>query len=399
MLSTHHALKITDTVYWVGAIDWNLRDFHGYLTGRGTTYNAFLIVAGGKVVLIDTVKQPFKDEMLSRIASVVSPEKIDIIVSNHAEMDHTGCLPEVIALARPDKVYTSRNGARDLKQHFDLGAELTPVADGEVLDLGAIKLTFIHSAMLHWPDSMLTWYEAEGILFSQDAFGMHLASSERFDDEVAADILDYEASKYYANILLPYSPLVARLLAKVQKMNLPLKMIAPDHGPVWRKDPARVLGLYAKWADRTPGHKAVIIYDTMWQSTAKMASAVEDGLLAAGAPVKRLSLSVSHRSDVATEILDAGALLVGSPTLNSQMYPTVADVLTYLTGLIPGELSAAAFGSYGWNPLAIGHINRAFEAMQLRVVHPGLTVKYVPKAEDLQKCHDLGRMVGEAIRR
>jgi len=400
MIDTYHAIKITDHVFWVGAVDWTLREFHGYQTSRGTSYNAFLIVSD-KVVLIDTVKKPFKDEMFSRIASVVPLDKIDVIVSNHTEMDHSGCLPELLREAPAARVVASPNGARDLKEHFQFDREITPVGDGEALDVGGgpggVRLKFIHSPMLHWPDSMVTWYEQDGILFSQDAFGMHLASSERYDDEIGEDILLCEASKYFANILLPFSPLITRFHEKLGKMNLPVKLLAPDHGPLWRKRIGWILDLYGKWAGQKPSRKAVIVYDTMWQSTAMMASAIEDGLLSSGVAVKRMPLSACHRSDVATELLGAGALVVGSPTLNNMIFPTVADVLAYLTGLKPRNLVGAAFGSYGWNGLAVKQIVKALEEMKIPVVHSGVSVKYVPDNDDLKQCAALGARVAEAI--
>jgi len=388
------AAKITEEIYWVGAIDWSLRDFHGYATERGTTYNAYLVLAD-KPTLVDTVKAPFRDEMFARIESVIDPEKIRYIVSNHSEMDHTGCLPDAVRWIKPEKVYASTNGAKALQAHFHEAMDLTAAANGEEISLGNKTLRFIETKMLHWPDSMFAYLVEDQVLFSQDGFGMHLATTERFDDEIDPGILRYEAAKYYANILLPFAPMVSLALDKAA--TLPLKMIAPDHGPVWRKDIDLIVDLYAHWAAQKPVRKAVIVYDTMWGSTAAMAKAIEDGLVAEGVSVKSMRLKENPRSNVATEMLGAGALIVGSPTLNNQMFPTVADVLTYLKGLKPKNLVGAAFGSYGWSDTAVKQVGRALEELQVNVVAGPLSVQYVPSHDDLLKCHELGRKIAGTL--
>ena len=390
------AVKISEHVYWVGAIDWSIRDFHGYLTGRGSTYNAYLILSD-PVTLVDTVKAPFREEMLSRIASVVEPGKIRQLISNHSEMDHSGSLPEMIQLLRPEKVFASVMGARTLQEHFHLDQEIIPLKDGESLNLGKLKLTFLETRMLHWPDSMVTYLHDDALLFSQDGFGMHLASSERFADEIPAEILSWEAARYFANILLLYSSLILKLLERVGKLNLPIKIIAPDHGPIYRKNLDWILQSYARWAAQKPSRQAVVVYDTMWQSTEKMARAIGEGLAAGGAGVKLLSLKSCHRSDVATEILGAGALLVGSPTLNNGLFPTVADCLSYLKGLRPQNLSGAAFGSYGWSGESVGEIEGILKEMKINLLSEGLKVKYVPDREALERCFSLGKLVAEKM--
>ncbi|MHB9129812.1 MAG: FprA family A-type flavoprotein [Armatimonadota bacterium] len=395
--TTFKAIPVSEHVYWVGAVDWDLRDFHGYATERGTTYNAYLVL-GEKIALIDTVKAPFKDEMLARIASVIDPERIDYIISNHAEMDHSGCLPQVMETTKPEKVFASCNGVLALANHFHFDrSTITPIKEAEPLSLGNLTLSFIETRMLHWPDSMFTYLVEEGLLFSNDAFGMHLASAERFDDEICWCTLEEEAAKYYANILMPYSPLISKLLEKVAGMNLALNMIAPDHGPIWRRDMNRILELYGQWAAGKPKNKAVIVYDTMWDSTAKMARAMCEGLMSAGTPAQLMSLKSSHRSDVVTQVLGAGALLVGSPTLNNNMLPTVADVLTYLKGLRPTNLIGASFGSFGWGGEAVGQVREMLTAMKVDIVNDGVKIKYVPDNEALAQCFDLGVQVAQTL--
>jgi len=392
------ATQITDSIYWVGAIDWGIRNFHGYETSRGTTYNAYLVLAD-KVTLMDTVKAPFVDEMLSRIASVIEPEKIDYIVSNHSEMDHSGALPRTIEVVKPEKVFASVMGAKALSSHFGPDLEITPVKNGEGLSLGNMQLTFVHTPMLHWPDSMVSYLAEEEILFSQDGFGMHLASTERFDDELPRDVQAEEAAKYYANILLPLSPLVAKLLESLPTLGLSIKTVAPDHGPIWRTNFDQILTWYSTWAAQQPTRRAVIAYDTMWKSTDMMARAICDGLVKCGVSVNVMPLESCHRSDVATAVMHAGALLLGSPTINNGIFPTVADVMTYLKGLKPKNLVGAAFGSFGWSGEAVPQLNEMLKSMNVELLSDGVKVNYVPDAPALDECYALGRSVGDMLNR
>ncbi|MDD5555718.1 MAG: FprA family A-type flavoprotein [bacterium] len=389
------AVRVSDRVWWVGAVDWAVRDFHGYATSRGSTYNAYLIAADS-FTLVDTVKAPFRDEMMGRIASVVDPGRIEYIISNHSEMDHSGCLPETIAAVRPKAVLASAKGVEALGAHFRLDG-IRAVKDGERMRLGGADLVFAETRMLHWPDSMVTYLPGERLLFSQDAFGMHLASGERFDDELPDRLLEREAAKYYANILMPYAGLVRALPGRLSRHGIDPRIIAPDHGPVWRGNPGRILELYARWAERRPEPKAVIVYDTMWGSTHRMARAIGEGVAAAGAAVRVMPLGSNHRSDVATEILDAGALIVGSPTINNTIFPTVADALCYLRGLKPKNLVGAAFGSHGWSGEAVRELERTLREMKVDLVGEGLGVQYVPDAAALARCAALGGLVAERL--
>ncbi len=392
------AIKVTDRVWWVGAVDWGLKEFHGYTTRRGTTYNAYLVLAD-KITLIDTVKTPFKEEMYSRIRSVIgSIGKIDIVVSNHAEMDHSGALPEVIQDLAPEQVFASVNGVKALDAHFRIGDKLTPVKTGESVSLGNMTLSFLETRMLHWPDSMFSYLAEEKILFSQDGFGMHYATDKLFVDENPWPDVEREMEKYYANILLPYAPQALKLLEEFPKLNLAVDVIATDHGPIWRGDLlGRPLELYAKWAAQAPTAKAVLIFDTMWHSTEKMAMEIADGIREAGADVRVMPLSAFSRSDVAAEILGAGALVVGSPTINNGLYPRTADVLTYLRGLRPKNLIGAAFGSFGWSGEAVAQVNEYLKAMNVELVSEGLKVKYVPSEDDLKNCFALGEAIGTRL--
>ena len=399
MAESLRAVRVTDRVYWVGARDWEVREFHGYRTSRGTTYNAFLVLAD-KVTLVDTVKKPFRREMMARVASVVDPKRIDYIISNHSEMDHSGCLPETIAAVKPEKVFASANGVKALEAHFHMGGGIEAVKNGSNLSLGNMHVTFVETKMLHWPDSMVSYLAEEKILFSQDAFGQHLASQTLWADEVPQEILYEEAAKYYANILLPFSPLVAKTVHALKAMNLALAVLAPDHGPLYRKDLGWIMDLYGRWAEQKPTRKALVVFDTMWESDALMAETIAEGLAAGGArPVKVLPMRSAHRSDVAAEILEAGALVVGSPTINNQIFPTMADVLCYLEGLKPKNLVGAAFGSYGWSGEAVAKLEEWLQRMGVRLVAEGVRVRYVPDSEALAPCRALGEKVGEELRK
>ncbi len=396
MGNVYSAIKISDHVYWVGAIDWAIRDFHGYKTPHGSTYNAYLIVAD-KITLIDTVRAPFKDEMLARIKSVVDPSQIKYIISNHSEMDHSGCLAEVIDLVKPEKVFASVLGIKTLKEIFHDQHEIVSVKEGESLSLGNMELTFMETRMIHWPDSMFSYLVQDQVLFSQDAFGMHLATLERFDDEIPAATLEYEAATYYANIVLPYSPIVLKALEKVKAKGWEIKMFAPDHGPVWRKDLGRIIDLYQKWAAQKPTAKAVVVYATMWHSTEKMARAISEALAGEGIKVKLMPINEVHRSDVAYEVLDAGALIVGSSTLNNNILPQMADVMTYLKGLKPANLIGAAFGSYGWSGESVRHLEEMLKEMKVEIAAEGVSSKHVPDEAVLAKCQEVGKAIAARL--
>lgn len=391
------AVKLTENVYWVGVIDWAVRDFHGYSTGRGSTYNAYLILAE-KITLIDTVKKPFLDEMMMRISSVIEPSRIEIIISNHSEMDHTGSLPDMISAVNPDKVYASPMGSKALSAHFHWEEDpIEVVKTGESIDLGNMSIEFIETRMLHWPDSMVSYLPEEKILFSQDGFGLHLASVERFDDELSLSLLEEEARKYYANILMPFSPLVTSLLGNLEKMEIEIDLLCPDHGPVWRSNIDWILGKWASWAERKPRSRAVVLYDTMWNSTRSMAEAVVEGLTQEGVSSRLMPLRASHISDIAAEVLEASALIVGSPTINGRIFPSVAECMNYLGGLKPGNLVGAAFGSYGWSGEAVRELNGLLEGMKVELVSEGLRAVYVPDERVLEESVNLGRTVGRRI--
>jgi flavorubredoxin len=391
-------VEVKDGINWVGAVDWSVRDFHGYLTRKGTTYNAFLVL-DEKITLFDTVKKPFKGDLLHNIYKVVDPKKIDYLVVNHVEPDHSGALPEVMELIKPEKLFCSSRGKKALLDHYH--REEWPyevVGTGDEIRLGKRTVTFVETRMIHWPDSMFSYLKEDALLISSDGFGQHWATSERFNDEVnAAELMDH-AAKYYANILLPYSALIQKLIQDVRKMGLKIDMIAPDHGLIWRENPMQIVEAYERWSKQIPKRKALVVYDTMWHATETMAKAVSDGLIEGGISTKLMDLAVDHRSDIITELLDAKAIVLGSSTLNNNMLPRMADMLCYMKGLRPLNKIGAAFGSYGWSGEAVKQIGTALEEMKVKVVDPGVRLTYAPNHEGLRKCAELGRKIAEAIR-
>jgi flavorubredoxin len=389
-------LEIAKDIYSVGTIDWNIRDFHGYSTYQGTTYNAFLIM-DEKITLIDAVKKPFADELLYNISQIVDPKKIDYVVSNHTELDHSGGLERVMHRVGEEKpLYCSKMGKRALSNHFPQKWNYQPVEDGGELSLGKKTLKFIETRMVHWPDSMFTYAMEDKILFSSDGFGQHYASHEMYDDEVGEEIM-HHSKKYFANILLLYAPLITKLVDKVTELGLAIDMICPDHGIFWRKDPMKIINAYAEWSQQKPSRKALVVYDTMWQSTEKMAEAVVKALVREGVDAEPYHLRAWHRSDIMTEVLEAGAVIIGSPTLNNSLFPTISDFMTYMKGLKPKNKIGAAFGSYGWSGEAVKLINQELKEMDFDIIDPGLKTLYVPEEKDIEACYGLGRKIAAAL--
>jgi flavorubredoxin len=377
-------VKITEGVYWVGAVDWNLRNFHGYSTPSGSTYNAYLIV-DEKNALVDTVKRPFAEELLERIGHVIDPAKIDYLISNHVEMDHSGALSRLLETAPNATIIATERGQRGLTRHYQTDWPFRTVKTGDTLDLGKRKLAFVEVPMVHWPDSMVT----------NDAFGQHIATSARFDDEVGWEVVHEEAAKYYANIVMPFASPVRKALDAVG--GLDLGVIAPSHGILWRSHIDRIAAAYGAWADAEARSKALVIYDTMWGSTEKMAKAIAEGIVAEGVEVRVFNLTLSDRSEIIRHVLDAKAILVGSPTLNNGMFPTVAAFLTYLKGLKPQKKIGAVFGSHGWAGGATKAIAQELEATRIELVEPELKVSFVPDGDDLRQCTALGKTIARKV--
>jgi flavorubredoxin len=374
------SLEIKKGVYWVGAIDWSMRSFHGYQTGRGSTYNAYLII-DDKIALIDTVKEEFADELLQRIASIIDPSKIDYIISNHVERDHSGSIPFMMQHCPNATIITSLpNGLKGLKSYF--GEYLYKgVKAGDTLNLGHHTLQFLTTPMLHWPDSMITYCPEDKILFSSDAFGQHFASTGRFDDDNDFPTVMWETQKYYANILMLYSK-QAQIACKAVA-GLELSMIATGHGIIWRSHIPEVLAAYNKWSKGETEDSAVVVFDSMWHSTEIMAKTITEAFAQKGIPAKFYDLKQNHMSDIVVDILTSKYLAVGSPTINNEMMPNVAGFLCYLKGLVPKKRQAFAFGSYGWGGQSIALVEDELKACGCDICLEKIRIPNIPDKAQL----------------
>lgn len=379
-------LEIKPGIYSVGAVDWNVRSFHGYTTNRGATYNSYLII-DEKIALIDTVKAPFGEELLERIQEIIDPEKIDYVISNHVEMDHSGAIPVIMNAAKHATLVTSApSGLKGLQAHYGTNYKYLAVAAGDTISLGKHTLSFVGTPMLHWPDNMVTYCPEEKLLFSNDAFGQHFASSKLFDDENEFSVVLQEAKKYYANILMPYGMQMQKTLPTVK--SLEIEMIAPSHGIVWRSHISDILAKYDEWSKEIPEEKALVIYDSMWHSTEKMARSIIEGFAKQGIEAKLYDLKENHISDIMTDVLTAKYLAVGSPTLNSNMLPTVAAFLCYLKGLAPKNKKAFAFGSYGWGGQGCAQVEKELKACGFELVLDTIKTAYLPSPELLAEIEE-----------
>jgi len=384
---------LRDNIDWVGYVDWAVRDFHGYETDRGATYNAYL-VRDEKTALIDTVKAPFADNLIKNVSALIDLSGVDYVVCNHAEPDHSGSLPRVIeSLPNATLVCDEKCKVTLAKYHDTSGWKMRIVASGDLISLGKRTLQFIETPMLHWPESMFTYVPEEKLLFSMDAFGQHYASSRRFDDEVCLSTVMAEAKTYYANIVMPYGKRVAAVLQQAAKLDI--EMIAPAHGVIWRSHIAKILEAYKAWADCRPRPKVLVIYDTMWDSTGAMARAIHEGASQPGVAAELIHIRRSSLTRIATEVLDAAAIAFGSATLNQGMMPMAAAVLTYLKGLKPAGKAGLAFGSCGWSKGGPEAVEGYLKAMKWEILHEPIRAQYRPTPEVLNECFAAGKTLAE----
>ncbi len=393
--------KLKEGVFWVGAVDWAIRDFHGYVTPKGTTYNNYLIL-DRDVTLLDAVKYDFIDISIRNIRSLVEPGLIKNIIVNHIEPDHASGLAEVVRLAPQATVYCTEKGRLGLARFFDISSwRIKTVKTGDTLNIGDRNLFFLETPMIHWPDSMMTYIKEDKLLISQDGFGQHLATSQRFDDEFIACAseaeLDDAVWDYYANILMPFGSIIKQKIEEIGKLGLEIDMIAPDHGVVW-KNPGKIIQMYLDMAGGKAEERAVVIYDTMWQNTGKMALHIAEGIRNEGLDVKVIKLRATPLSVAIKELWRARGALIGSPTLNNTLFPSVGEFLTYLKGLRPKYRIAGAFGTFGWAGGAVKETTEALKKMGLEVFEPGVDAHYRPSAEDAVKCMDFGREFAKRLR-
>lgn len=395
------AKKITDRVTWVGKVDWELTHFHGdeLSTHRGSSYNSYLI-RDEKVALVDTVWQPYDREFVSRLAEEIDLSKIDYIVMNHNEVDHSGALPELMRLIPGTPIYCTAKGEAIIRGHYHQDWNFVNVKTGDTLSLGSTTLTFVEATMLHWPDTMFTYFDGDGgILFSNDGFGQHYATESLYNDCVDSSELYYEAMKYYANILNTYSPIALRKVKEVVAMNLPLAMICPSHGVIWRDNPTQIVEKYLEWANDYQEDRVTIVYDTMWQSTRLMGEAIAEGIreVSPTTEVKLFNAALADKNDITTEVFRSKALLVGSPTINYGLSYAIDGLLGMMKGLKFRKKKAAAFGSYGWSGEGTKLISAALQGAGFELVDDGIRALWVPDNDVLQQCREYGRNFAKAL--
>lgn len=387
-------VKINDRVTWVGKIDWELKKFHGneYSVHKGSSYNAYLI-RDEKTVLIDTVWQPYAKEFVSNLKKVIDLKEIDYIVANHAEIDHSGALPELMREIPDTPIYCSTNAIKSLRGHYHQDWNFVEVKTGDSLDIGQNKLMFIEARMLHWPDTMFTYMAGDNILFSNDAFGQHYASEYMYNDLVDQSELFAEAIKYYANILNPFSVLVKKKIDEVLAMNVPISMICPSHGIIWRQDPLQIVRQYEKWSQAYQEDQITIIYDTMWNGTRRMAEAIASGIKEVDGKtnLKLYNAAKTDKNDLLTEIFKSKAILVGSPTINRSFLSSLAALLDMAKGLAFKQKKAAAFGTYGWSGESVKLLTQQLEDAGFEIVLDGIRELWNPDDAALDRCREFGQ--------
>lgn len=394
------AIEINANCKWVGKIDWELRKFHGeeFSTHKGSSYNAYLI-RDVKTVLIDTVWMPFDKEFVEALKNEIPLEKIDYIIINHGEVDHSGAMPELMRCIPETPIYCTANGEKSLRGQYHQDWNFHIVKTGDRLTLGTKELIFIEAPMLHWPDTMMTYLTGDNILFSNDAFGQHLASECLYNDLVDQAELYQEAMKYYANILTPYSPAVVKKINELKASNLPIDMICPSHGLIWRNDPMQIVEQYSKWAENYTEDQITVAYDTMWDGTRQMAETIVKGIVnaAPGMTVKLYNLAKMDKTDLMTEIFKSRAVLVGSSTVNNGMLRDVAAVLEEMRGMKFKNKKAAAFGCYGWSGEAVRLISSRLTEAGFDVVNEGLREKWAPDGETADLCFNFGKQFAASL--
>ena len=392
-------VPLTDDIYWVGVVDWALKHFHGHelSTHRGSSYNAYLIL-DEKKVLIDAVWTPFEQEFMAQVRELIDPAELDYVVANHSEVDHAGALPALMREATNAQMLVSEKGLESFPGNYHADWNMRAVQNGETLNIGKRDLVFIEARMLHWPDSMFTYVTGDNILMPNDAFGQHYATAGRFNDQVDEDELHYEALKYYVNIVSPYSNIVTKKIDEILAMGVPVDMIAPSHGVIWRENPLQIVEKYQEWAAQKTEPRAVIIYDTMWNATARMAQAIGDGLADEGVDYKLLQMSVTDRNDALVDVFNARTVIAGTPTFNNGIIANMAPIIEELKGLRLKNRLGATFGSYGWSGGGAKVLHERLAEAKFRMIGEPLEVQWQPDAEALQRCREFGREIAAATK-
>jgi flavorubredoxin len=393
-------INVKNNVKWVGKIDWELRKFHGneYSTHRGSSYNSYLIKEA-KIALIDTVWAPFSKEFVENLINEIDLDNIDYIIANHAESDHSGALPELMRHIPETPIYCTKTGVKSLKGHYHKDWNFNIVKTGDQLNLGEKELIFIEAPMLHWPDSMFCYLTGDNILFSNDAFGQHYASEYMFNDLVDQAELITECIKYYANILTPFSKFVDKKIKEVLSLNLPVDMICPSHGIMWRDNPVQIVNQYLQWANDYKENQITILYDTMWNGTRVMAENIATGIQSSDrlVNIKLFNIAKRDKNNIITEIFRSKAIVMGSPTINRGVLTSVAGMLEEIKGLNFVGKKAAAFGSYGWSGESVKNILDSLAKSGFDVVDEGLKIMWNPDEKNIKQCIEYGKKLFELL--
>lgn len=392
--------KLKNDVYYTGKIDWELRKFHGdqLSTDRGSTYNSYLILDHQKV-LIDTVWLPYAQEFMNNLGSIISPADLDAVIVTHAEPDHSGALPNIIHRKPDIPVYCSKSAVKSISGYYHKDFNFKVVKTGDKINIGKREITFIEAAFLHWPDTMMCHLSGENILFSSDVFGQHYASANLDVSANDKSILLYEALKYYANIIAPFSGKTLKKISELKSMNLNINMICPAHGLIWDTNPEEIIGLYEKWADSYAENQVTIVYDTMYNSTRAIAEKIAEGVALAENPpqVRVYNLANTDKSDVLAEVFRSKGIIIGSPTHNNGVLSSVAGLLEEIEGMELKGKTGAAFGSYGWAEKATKRISESLINSGFAMPHGTLAAQWSPDNEFLTQCIDYGKKFAESL--
>ena len=381
---------VKNNVSWVGYIDWELEKFHGddYSIMNGLSQNAYLLEEE-KTVLIDTVWTPHRFDFVENLKKEIDLKKIDAVIANHGECDHSGSLTALMAEIPDVPIYCTANAVKSIEgQYGKQNWNFHIVKTGDSLEIGnGKKLIFVEMRMLHWPDSMATYMTGDNILFSNDAFGQHYAVEELFNDKANQCLLNKEAMKYFANILNPFAAILTKKLEEIGKLNLPIEIIAPSHGAIWRDNPLQIVTKYAEWANAYQENQITVIYDTMWEGTTKIAHAIASEI-ATQSPetvVKVFNIAKADKNEIMTEIFKSKAIALGSPTVSNSILSSVAGLLEFTKQLKFKNKKAAAFGCYGWSGESVKILQEKLKDSGFSVIDENIKAMWVPTEEDLGK--------------
>ncbi len=391
-MGNKHIAEVTKDIYWIGSVDWNIRDFHGFTIPKGASYNAYFI-KGDEPTLIDTVKSEFGDELIAKISELIDPKELKHFIVNHIEPDHSGAFTKVLEACPNAKIYASEIAKIGLEKYYQFDREIIVLKSGEERIINGKRFQFLEIPMAHWPDSMVSWLPDEKILFSSDAFGQFIATSERFDYEM--DPPPYtDASVYYANIILPYNHSVVKTVEAMQALNVAPEKILPDHGIIWTKHIPDIFNHYVSWATGSCTKGVLILYDTMWKSTEIMMERLHDGFVKNGVDINVLKLRATPLSTVVDNIMHSKVILIGSPTMNDTIFPSIGTLLSYIQGLNPGPGRLwSAFGSYGWGGGAVDHIMKFYKENQYEIVAEPVEAKFKPDCDENKALEEMVKTI------